>query len=205
MPSHSPSTLLALGALLLAGCNTSAPTRFVVSPWQGDIAFDFADPIGDTLPAPNGQVGDVVDLVRIEGEVTEATITFHLTFSGPVTPFTSGDPNALSGVLDFDVDQNAATGIKAGVDILGGNSGMGVDFSINLADNALGQMSIASTVTGARLALPFVIEGSTVTFSFGRLLFGDEDGNMWISAVVSAGQRPATDIAPNEGHLTIQR
>lgn len=204
MPSYSSSTLLALGALLLAGCNTSAPTGVILSPWQGDISFDFADPVGDTLPAPNGEEGDVLDLVQIEGQVTETSITVQLTFSGPVTPFTSGQPNALSGFLDFDVDQNAATGVEAGVDVLGGNSGMGVDFFINLADNALGQMSIVSA-GGSALALPFVITGSTVTFSFSRLLFGDEDGNMWISAVVSAGPRPATDIAPNEGHLTIQR
>lgn len=205
MSSQSRATVLALSVLLLLGCNTSAPSGPVFSAWQGDIAFDFADPVGDTLPAPDGEVGDVIDLVQIEGQVTEGAVTIQLRFSAPVTAFSEGQTNGLSGFLDFDVDENAGTGVEAAVDVLGGDTGMGVDFFVNLADNALNQMSLVQASSGASLALPFSISGSTVTFSFVRTLFGDEDGNMRISGVISAGQRPATDILPNQGHLSIRR
>ncbi len=205
MSSRSRATLLTLSAILLLSCNTSAPSGPGNSVWAGDIAFAFVDPAGDTLPAPNGEVGDGIDLVKIEGQVTEESVTIQMTFSAPVTAFSAGQPNGLSGFLDLDVDQNAGTGVQAAVDVLGGVSGMGVDFFVSLADDGLNQMSLVQASTGATLRLPFVISGSTVTFSFTRILLGDEDGNMWMSAVVSAGPRPATDIAPNEGHLTIQR
>ncbi len=205
MSSQSHATVLALSALLLLGCNTSAPSGPVFSAWQGDISFDFADPVGDTLPAPAGEVGEVIDLVQIEGQITEAAVTIQLRFSAPITRFTDGQVNGLSGFVDFDVDENAGTGVEAAVDALGGDTGMGVDFFVNLADNALNQMSLVRATTGASLALPFTITGSTVTFSFTRTLLGDEDGNMRISGVISAGQRPATDIFPNQGHLSIRR
>lgn len=205
MPSHSRATLLALSAMFLLGCNTSAPSGPVFSAWQGDIAFDFADPIGDTLPAPNDEEGEVVDLVQIEGQITEAAVTVQLRFSAPITAFSEGQMNGLSGFVDFDVDENAGTGVEAAVDALGGDSGMGVDFFVNLADNALNQISLVQASDGAALSLPFTITGSTLTFSFSRILFGDEDGNMRISGVVSAGPRPATDIFPNQGHLSIRR
>jgi hypothetical protein len=161
------------------------------------------DPAGDTFGLPGLTQWDVTALA-----VTREAdgITVRLEFANTVALPTPGDPNALVGLVEFDLDQNVATGKLGILDQLrkdGGATGMGVDAGLNLsniaADSTLIVYDMGGNPTGrAKVA----IGGHRLTIQVPSALIGDDDGYL-DAAVIVANSRSITDLAPQTGHLSL--
>ena len=97
-----------LGALLALPALTALPA-----------SAQTPDSAGDTFGA-----GPVLhDILSTSAALMSSSIQFTVTFAGPIAPASAFAPNSLTGFLDIDTDQNAATGGTApwGGPIVGGN------------------------------------------------------------------------------------
>lgn len=162
-----------------------------------------ADPVGDTFGLPGATQWDITGLT-----ITHETdgITVMIDFANNVSMPTPGDPNALVGLVEFDLDQNKATGKLGILDQLrtdAGSTGMGVDAGLNLsqiaADSTLTVYDMGGNPTGR----------AKVTFGARRLtirvpsaLLGNDDGYLDAAVIVGNSKSP-TDFAPQSGHLSL--
>jgi hypothetical protein len=192
---------LVLGAL---ACSRSSEV-----PSMPDIAGDpatasVADAIGDTFGLTGYTQWDVSSLT-----ITRETdgITVLIDFANDVALPIPGDPNALVGLVEFDLDQNVATGKLGILDQLrqdGGRSGMGVDAGLNLsiiaADSTLTVYDMGGNPTG-RAKVTF--GGRRLTIRVPSALIGNDDGYLDAAVIVGNGRSP-TDLAPATGHLSLQ-
>jgi len=161
-----------------------------------------ADPVGDTFGG--GAVPwDVtaLSIVRDAGGVT-----VRLTFSKDVVSPVSGDPAAMIGFVDLDVDQNAGTGITPTVDefrVRPGSTGMGADFELDLAnylpDGSVAVRDAHGVETGR---VTPVFSARDVAVYIPKELLGNDDGFLNAAAIVGATAGPS-DIVPENGHLTV--
>ncbi|HEX7978391.1 MAG TPA: hypothetical protein VF461_07305 [Gemmatimonadaceae bacterium] len=161
------------------------------------------DPAGDTFGLPGLTQWDVTGL-----SITRETdgITVRVDFANNVELPTPGDPNALVGLVELDLDQNVVTGKLGILDQLrkdGGATGMGVDAALNLsniaADSTLIVYDMGGNPTGrAKVA----IGGHRLTIHVPSALIGNDDGYL-DAAVIVANSRSITDLAPQSGHLSL--
>ena len=179
-------------------------------PSQPDVAGDpssvsIVDPIGDTFGLPGVTQWDVSALT-----ITHMTdgIIVRLDFANEVSIPTPGDPNAMVGLVEFDLDQNRATGKLGILDQLradGGATGMGVDGGLNLttisADSTVLVYDSGGNPTGRAKV---EIGGRRITVHIPSALIGNDDGYLDASVIVGNSRSP-TDLAPQTGHLSLQR
>jgi hypothetical protein len=191
--------LLVAGMLAtLFGCgDSSGPDG------QGN-SFSFDDPAEDTVfSAPTGSPR-ALDALRVEGTVADNTVELTLTFATPVTPWSSGQDDVLDGFVDFDLDQNQATGIQAAIDESGGNAGMGVEYYISLRDVEPGNVALVNVQNQTTyVPVPVTFDDTRVIIEVPLSELNDDDGNFGLSAVVGTADRPVTDFLPNEGHYEV--
>ncbi len=159
------------------------------------------DPRGDTY---NGSaIPDVISLTVTPGQ---DTVTISLGFAGLVSSSESGLPNAVIGLIDLDIDQDAQTGFVALADIYGPpgtQSGLGVEYYVYLFLDPQGNAFVVNSGTAAIAGLaPVTFGDSSLTLKIPLASLGYDDGNMNIAAVVGTVQAP-TDVVPNVGHLTL--
>jgi len=200
------SVLLPLSLVVGAmACGASADVST-----RPDIAGDpssvsIVDPMGDTFGLPGVTQWDVTALALthdVDG------ITVRIDFANDVALPTPGDPNALVGLVEFDLDQNAATGKLGILDQLrsdGGSSGMGVDAGLNLttitADSTLIVYDGGGNPTGrAKVA----IGGRRLSIHVPSALIANDDGYLDATVIVGNSKSP-TDLAPSSGHLSLLR
>jgi hypothetical protein len=178
-------------------------------PSMPDVAADpstvsVADPLGDTFGLPGYTQWDVSAFT-----LTRETdgITVRLDFANDVALPIPGDPNALVGLVEFDLDQNRATGKLGYVDQLrpdGGSTGMGVDAVLNLsniaADSTLIVYGSGGNPTGK---VKVTIGGHRLTIRIPSSRLGDDDGYLDAAVIVGNSGRSPTDLAPQSGHLSL--
>jgi hypothetical protein len=161
-----------------------------------------ADPTGDTFGAAAVQW----DVTEMRVERNADGIAARLELSRDVVSSPSGDPSALIAVLDFDLDQNSATGGVAVVDEFrqdGGATGLGVDAVVSLSDFATdGSVAVFDSRGIETGRVTPVFEGRHVTVRIPRALLGNDDGYVNAAAIVGVIGRP-TDIVPNVGRLSL--
>lgn len=199
------SLLTALSLVVsVAACSRSADV-----PSMPDVAADpptvsVADPLGDTFGLPGYTQWDVSALT-----LTRETdgITVRLDFANDVALPTPGDPNALVGLVEFDLDQVQATGKLGYVDQLrpdGGSTGMGVDAVLNLSNIASDSTLIVYGSGGSPTGKAKVtIGGRRLTIRIPSSLLGDDDGYLDAAVIVGNSGRSPTDLAPQSGHLSL--
>jgi hypothetical protein len=198
---------LALAISLVPGALACSGTSDV--PSMPDVVGDpatasIADPVGDTFGVPGTTQWDVTGLT-----ITRETdgITVRIDFANDVALPVPGDPNALVGLVEFDLDQNFATGKLGILDQLrqdGGSTGLGVDAGINIstmtADSTVTVYDMGGNPTGrAKVTLG----GRRITIRVPSALIGNDDGYLDAAVIVGNGKSP-TDFAPQTGHLSLQ-
>jgi Big-like domain-containing protein len=150
-----------------------------------------ADPAGDTYGSPDDL--SQPDITQLAAAHDSDGLTIVITLAGPT---------GASGYVDLDVDQNPNTGSLAQVDAYrpdpGGSSGLGAEFTVDLSNHLL-----VDVVNGVLVDyVASVYNGNTVTVRIPLRELAGSNGNVNLATVVGDDNGP-TDIAPNEGHLTM--
>lgn len=196
----------ALPALVLAAAATACSAERTAAP-DGSAAgrFSFGDATGDTLASTSPTTVQAIDATRIAGTVSDDEVELSLTFRQPVAPWSAGAANSLDGYVDFDLDEDARTGIPSAIDEeqLGG-AGIGSDYFISLRDDGAGGVDLVQAATNGYVRVPATFSGSTVTIRVPRALLAGDDGNFAMAALIGNADRP-TDLLPNAGHYVIRR
>lgn len=186
-----------LCALSLFGCSYDSPTS-PVSPDTGTVS----DPVGDVFGS--GTTRWDVTAMTITRETSDVVV--QLDFANEVISPMSGDTTAMIGVVDFDVDQNAATGVEATVDQFRHDSGsthMGSDYRLVLMRYAAdSSVVIIDSLAAATGRVKPVFHGRRVTIHVPLTMIGNDDGFLDASAVVGNLHQPS-DIIPEDGRLRI--
>lgn len=195
--TRAPCSALSLSVLLLA-CGSDS-----TGPGNGVLTAKATDPSGDTY----GTLAVQWDLTGLTLTRDTGGITFAIDLTTNVLSPVSGDSDAVYGEIDFDTDQNAATGTTSYVDVYGpGSSGLGVDYVLDLFDYTPDSLvpvlrynandSTYSTVYSLRPTF----SGKRISGRIPLSALGGDDG--YVNAAVIVGTlREPTDIAPNSGHL----
>jgi hypothetical protein len=193
---------LVLGAV---ACSHSSDVPSMPDVLGDPSTVSVADPIGDTFGLP-GYVQWDVSAFTITRETDG--ITVRLDFANDLALPTPGDPNALVGLVELDLDQNKATGKLGYVDQLrtdGDSTGLGVDAALNLsniaADSTLMVYNSGGSPTGKAKV---TVGGRRLTIRVPSTLLGDDDGYLDAAVIVGNSGRSPTDLAPQAGHLALQ-
>lgn len=163
------------------------------------------DPVGDTFGLAGATQWDISDLT-----LTHETdgITVRLDFANEVSVPAAGDPNALVGLVEFDVDQNVTTGKLGILDQLrsdGGKTGMGVDAGLNLTTIRADSTVLVYDSGGNGIGRAKVeIGGRRIIIHVPAALLGNDDGYVDAAVIVGNSKSP-TDFAPQSGRLSLPR
>jgi hypothetical protein len=150
------------------------------------------DAVGDTY---GSNLGPQIDILSLSAAVDPSALTVAVRLVAP-------PPAGLYGYLDLDTDQNPATGAQALVDLWrpdsSGSSGLGDELVFDFSSGDL-----YDAVSGDwKATIPRYFDDVTSTFVV-RIpvsLLGTDRVNM---AVVLGNDIGPTDLAPNDGHLTL--
>ena len=102
-----PAALVVAAAL--GGCSSDASGP---GPTTGEVSANVTDPAGDTFGSGSVQW----DLTSMRFTRGTGDVVVSLEFSNDLIAPTSGDSNAMIGFVEFDVDQDPATGSQTTVD-----------------------------------------------------------------------------------------
>lgn len=159
-----------------------------------------SDPGGDTFGSGPTQL----DVLSLSVTAHRGLLDISLSFAAPISAPDSGQPNAIDGFVDIDVDQNVASGDLPFVDSIGGGaSGLGNEFYVDLfsysaVDGSADLVDDPSETVVARV--PIDVGDSQLTVSIPFWLLAD-DGALQVAAVVGTLTEP-TDIVPNRGSVS---
>jgi hypothetical protein len=190
-------------SVMACGASSDVPSMPDVAATPSSVSI--GDPIGDTFGIRGPTQWDVSALT-----ITRVVdgIDVRIDFANDVAVPTMGDPSALVGLVEFDLDQNKATGKLAILDQLrtdGGSTGMGVDGGINLTTIAPDSTVLVYDGGGNPTGRAKVeIGGRWMTIHIASALIGDDDGYLDASVIVGNSKSP-TDMAPQNGHLSLPR
>jgi uncharacterized protein YjdB len=149
------------------------------------------DPVGDTYGAPDDPSQPDITSLAAAHDSDALTIVIRL-----------ASPTGLAGYIDLDVDQDPTTGNLAQVDAYrpdpGGSSGLGDEFVVDLSNGVLVDVVNFGIVAN----VDRLYNGNTVTIRIPLQQLAGSNGNVNLATVVGDDNGP-TDIAPNEGHLTM--
>lgn len=157
------------------------------------------DPAGDSFG-----VSPDPDLNLFSAATDGTNLILLLGFVNPISPFDSGQADALGGEIELDTDRNAATGAPAGVDALCPlPAGIGVEAEVNLAsyDSNTGQLQVTDANIGTNnVGATFTANTVEITIP---LAFLSGPGTGIVDAAVIVGSPiEATDCAPDGGFIT---
>jgi hypothetical protein len=154
-----------------------------------------SDPVNDTFG-----VGPVqLDLVSVFAGFTATDLSLVVTFTTNIVPPSLFAANSVNGIIDFDIDQNPATGTASHVAPFGPPPGptLGVEFFVDLTSEAFhpGEVEVLSEIFGPTQLVPISFGASNVSITIPLPLLGD-DGLLNYALVVGTFDEP-TDKAPN--------
>jgi hypothetical protein len=199
-PMRHPWPLLVLAAAL--GCGGGADD--IAAPQRGQFAL--SDPLGDTL-ASTFATAQAHDVLNFRATPEGASLVVWVHFAHDVAPFSSGGRNGVLGIMDLDVDGDAATGAEPLADRFGGTAGIGAEWSLFLEDSVVAagdhRVAIVSVATQEVFWVPASFDGATVTARVPLAMLRAQPGaRIRMVGVVGSVER-ASDIFPNEGSIEI--
>ena len=173
-----------------------------IAPDAGVIAFDVADPAGDTAARPVGG-HPAVDILRVRGDFKRDSLIMTLTFASPVGPGTADLTNSIGGSIELDTDDDALTGYKPPeLNFYGGSAVLGVDYVYDLFSSGTTRILLFNRFGWTRALISY--PGNSVVIRTPLSMLGDEDGNF--SLAVNLGPYVwASDFFPNTGQLVVRR
>ncbi|HZJ01074.1 MAG TPA: Ig-like domain-containing protein [Gemmatimonadaceae bacterium] len=180
----------------VAGLPSVTFTANAIAPDAGVLAFNLADPVGDTLSNDSASAVRGHDLVSLRGDYKRDSIIVTATFNAPVSPVT------LGGYLEFDMDDNSSTGIGPLSNFFGATANIGVEYQLEMFDSDGGTMFLYSAASQAPVRVSF--SGNSVVIRIPMSLLANDEGNFGIVGIVGTPDRP-TDIFPNTGAGLVRR
>jgi hypothetical protein len=173
-----------------------------IAPDAGVVAFDFADPAGDTAARPVGG-HPAVDILRVRGDFKRDSLILTLTFASPVVAGTADAVNSIGGSIELDTDDNALTGYKPPeLNFYGGTAVLGVDYVYDLFNSGSTRILLFNRFGWTRALISY--PGNSVVIRTPLSMLGDDDGNF--SLAVNLGPYVwASDFFPNTGQLVVRR
>jgi hypothetical protein len=151
------------------------------------------DPVGDTIG-----VGPVQhDVTSVSANVINGSLVIVVQFAGTISPPDSGEPDAVFGLIDLDIDTDPSTGCCGATEVFCDGFNLGVERTVDLFfyDSDTGQAPIVGG-SGPAFAT-FAPMSMTVTIPLGNI--GD-DGIVDLALVVGTVPEP-TDCAPGTAAL----
>lgn len=135
----------------------------------------------------------------------QGSVTVVIQFSAAIARWSANAANSVGGYVDIDADQDSTTGIETWVDVYrpgAGSTGMGEEFWVDLFDNPDGTFRVFNENDDSIGVVTPTFGATSITFTIPQSLLGNDDGNVNLAVLVGA-DTVATDIAPNDGHLTL--
>jgi hypothetical protein len=197
-------TVLTLGPQI--GFNTVIAT-------QGElVSFEFAamglalvqpDAAEDTFSS--GISGDAVlpDILAFGTARDGDSLIVAMRFKDRVAMARAGGPNAVAGLVEFDIDLNEATGLVSQLDMHRpgpGSTGMGVDVIVDLFGDPDGSYVIFDSGQNIIGVTVPDIRGRIICFGVPSALLGT--GDLRTAAITGTIPEP-TDIVPNDGSVFV--
>jgi len=174
-----------------------------IAPDTGVVAFDVADPAGDTAARPAGQNNPAVDLFRVRGDFKRDSLILTLTFAKPVRPGNSDQSNAIGGEIEFDMDDDVSTGYgPPDSNNYGASANLGVDYVVDLFNSFSTGVLVFSKFGFTRALISY--PGNSLVIRMPLTMVGDDDGN-FAFAIDLGPFTWASDIFPNVGQLATRR
>jgi hypothetical protein len=175
----------------------------IAPPALSAATIPYIDPTGDTFfPGP------VHDITTFQTTASATEIVLTVDFAGPILPASAFDPFlSLTGFIDIDTDQNAATGGVNSVGVPGSNqsffglgpSGLGIEYYIDLGLELFGEVPVVDATTNLDAGVvPIVFDTSSFTLTVPTDLLGFDDGNVNYGLIAGDIFGP-TDEATNPG------
>lgn len=195
--TFGPKTLTAT----VAGLPPVTFSATATAPTAGVLAFNLVDPAGDTLTTPAPGMPKAIDILSLRGDFKGDSLILTATFAAPVAAGSTA-PNALAGVLEFDIDDNASTGIEPASNSVGASANVRVEYQLSFFNSTTTSVILASQAGSGPVAASF--SGTTVVVRIPMGSLGNDDGNFTIVGVIGTIDRP-TDIFPNSGQTTVRR
>jgi hypothetical protein len=171
-------------------------TANAIAPDAGVLAFNLADPVGDTLSNDSASVVKGHDLLSLRGDFKRDSIILTATFNAPVSPAN------LAGLVEFDMDDNPATGYSPISNFFGASANLGVEYRLETYAPDGTTMYLVSAVSEATVKATF--SGNSVVMRIPMSLLSSDDGNFGIVGVMGTYDRP-TDAFPNSGAGLVRR
>ena len=193
-----PWPLLVFAVVLACGGGDDGPAS------PRGTEFTFNDPRGDTL-AWGQAVDRAHDVLHLGAAPKGDTLVVTLQFAEIVQPNSVHASNSVLGIVDFDLDDDPATGLRAIADDFGATSHIGAEWSLFLEDSTMGaadrRVAMVNLASYAITWVPASFNGTTVVARVPMsLLQAKSQAHVRMVSVVGSLER-ASDIVPNEGAL----
>jgi hypothetical protein len=196
-----PRRIAPILLLLLASCS-SEPTG--LDGLSSEFQYSFSDPVGDTLPPPPNVFQPALDVRGMRIGLTADSIVVRVEFTGPISQWSSQALNSIDGFIDFDVDDNPATGYPAATEEFGAvDAQMGVEAYVSLRDDGMGHLMRRDGQATDWRPIPVEFGSSSFTLRFARSDVGEADGVFRVSAMIGGTGRWITDLVPGDGHYRV--
>lgn len=187
--------------LILASCSP-APTETVGL--SSSFQYSFSDPVGDTLPPPPNVFQRALDARAIQVGLTADSIMVRVEFTGEISKWSSQALNSIDGFIDFDFDDNPATGYPSATqEFAGVDARMGVEAYISLRDDGMGHLMRRDGQAADWRPVPVEYGSNSFTLRFARNDVGEADGVFRVSAMIGGTGRLISDLVPGDGHYRI--
>lgn len=168
---------------------TPPPTDCPSSP---DYSFAFADPVGDDFGY--GSLPDDHDITGLSVVGDASTVCLTMDFTGPVSPWGATDGHEVGGYIDFDTDEDAATGGSSVDYYCPSPAGIGADAVVDLFSYSGGTVS----VYGSGGIVTVIFGAASLTVVMPSTIIGD--ASFLVGSVIGTRLQP-TDCVPNGGSI----
>ena len=189
--------------LVLASCASSDPMG-PIGETATDFQYSFADAVGDTLPPSSAGFQNALDVRELRVGMTQDSIFVRIEFTSAVSAWSSHSANSIDGFIDFDFDDDPATGGPAATEEFAAvNAQMGVESYISLRDDGQGRVLRRDGLATNWRSMPVEFGANSFTVRFARADVGETDGVFRVSAMIGGTGRWITDLVPSSGHYRV--
>ncbi|MBA3671945.1 MAG: hypothetical protein H0W68_07975 [Gemmatimonadaceae bacterium] len=186
----------------VAGLPPVTFTAKAIAPDAGVLAFNITDPANDTLAPPSTTLPKAHDVLSLRGDFKRDSLILTLVLAAPSLGSVGG-ASAVSGFIELDTDESAATGARAVSNTYGATATtLGIDYVIILQGSVPSVASLGNISTNAAIPIPVSYIGNTVVVRIPIQALGNDDGRFALVGVIGTQDRP-TDFFPNSGSTVV--